>query len=724
MGNNRRTQFSTRAAGERMKASVLIFALILGFALVAAGSWHAARPSAAHQPTTEAGPTPSRDVRLDPGFISELTAYKKGFRLPGWAAQGRARQIDYYGGPMFAACQIESGWPYLTDPKTPGFVGMIRSVWTLTNLYTDDIERRLDEMHAAAYNWVIVNYQLGFAFEDEARQRTQVRRLIQLAHARGMHVTTYFSLTSIFTNSAFVRNPQSKDWVQENADGTPIRYAGIPIRLMACVNKPGRLEYLKRIVRLAVEDGTDDIFWDSIFNRCYCSYCERGFREYSKRVLGREYPIPRTGQNKANKFGVDEKYEFSGLSQGSIDTLFTEYPNYAVAKAIAELDQYAKSINPAVLVSANSHRLRYVDDVADITFSEDAKRQGGWIDEKGKLVTPIGVYQWCQAAANGRKTIQLTVAFHDYYVIQPPEYYQQTAAEAAAFQANFVAENSYEVAVRRDDGDPIAKRAWEGVSRGLGFIAANPAVYERARPVADVGIYYSYPTRLRPDLAKQAGISWTEVPQNFMLAGVPTRMVTDDAAVRMGAKELLAQNKALVLAGAACLSNEEVRELNAYAELGGKLLITPDTGSFTSFWTKRPSPPWSANSFGVRILSPEELSSPAAVRELTTRVLERPPLLTVAGNGYQLAVPTAVDSRVAIHLINYDRSRNFENLKLTIAPSAYRRELTDALKNTDAARWLGGSGGEELVPIVRKGDQFEIVVPALRVSGVLVIIPK
>ena len=176
---------------------------------------------------------------------------------------------------MFAACQFESGWKYLTDVKTPGFVGMIKSVWTLTNLYTDNIERRLDEIRAAGYNWVWASYQLGYAIEDEARQRAQVRRLIQLAHARDMQVTAYFSLTSVFTTSAFLGNPESKDWIQEHADGTPVAYSGIPIRLMACVNKRGRLDYLKKIVRLAVEDGADDIFWDSIFNNCYCSYCER-----------------------------------------------------------------------------------------------------------------------------------------------------------------------------------------------------------------------------------------------------------------------------------------------------------------------------------------------------------------------------------------------------------------------------------------------------------------
>src|SRR5439155_16024113 len=152
----------------------------------------------------------------------------------------------------------------------------------------------------------------------------------------------------------------------------PVAYSGIPVRLMACVNKPGRIDYLKKIVQLAVKDGADDIFWDSIFNHCYCAYCERGFHEYSRRILGKAYPIPSQVAGKDKKqFGIEEKYDFSVDGKDTINGLFTEYGHYSAARFIAELYRYAKSLNHKVLVSANSHRFRYVDDVTDITWSED-----------------------------------------------------------------------------------------------------------------------------------------------------------------------------------------------------------------------------------------------------------------------------------------------------------------------------------------------------------------
>ena len=620
--------------------------------------------------TAQVEKVPKEDVRLRAEFSSELTDYKKGFRLPEWAKPGRSRQMRFDGGPMFAACQFDSGWKYLTDPETPGFVGMIRSVWTLTNLYTDNIEKRLDEIRAAGYNWIWVSYQLGYSFNDESRQRAQVRRLIQLAHARGIKVTAYFSLTSIFTTSSYIGNPESKTWVQEQMDGKPVAYSGIPIRLMACVNKPGRLDYLKSIVKLAVEDGADDIYYDSIFNRCYCSHCEEGFRKYSERVLGKAQSIPRRAVAEATKaFGIEENFDFLNLTHSSIDGLFAEYGHYAAAKGIAELDRYAKSINPGVLVSANSHRFRYVDDVADIVWCEDSNGRGGRIDEKGNLITPIGVYAWAQAVAGGRETAQLTVAPHEYWQLQKPEYYKLTVADSASFQSNFVMLGSYAFAVRFDDGDPIAKQAWQGIGAGLGFVERNQQFYENARPIADIAIYYSHTTRVltAPESRDAAG-QWQTVAQAFYQAGIPVGIVTDEALIREGAKSMLSKVRMIVLLGISSLSDEEIAVLREYVSLGGKVVATPDSGLYTSFWTRRQSAPWKAESAGTKLVSGVDLTSPQKVSALVEGMMQRSPLARIEGRGYQLVNPTLQKDRLVLHVLNYDTGNPQKNVKVSHVP--------------------------------------------------------
>lgn len=665
---------------------------------------------------------PNRDVRLTAEFTSELTAYKKDFRLPEWAKQGRARQIRFDGGPMFAACQFESGWKYLTDVKTPGFVGMIKSVWTLTNLYTDDIERRLDEIKAAGYNWIWASYQLGYAIEDEARQRAQVRRLIQLAHARDMQVTAYFSLTSVFTNSAFLGNPESKDWIQERADGTPVAYSGIPIRLMACVNKRGRLDYLKKIVRLAVEDGADDIFWDSIFNNCYCSYCEKGFSSYSERVMGKSHPIPRSTKP-GKTAGIEENFDFLGLTESSIEGLFAEYNHYAAAQAIAELDRYAKSLNPEILVSANSHRFRYVDQVADVTWCEDSNNKGARIDEQGKLTTPIGIYTWARATAEGKKPAQLTVAPYEYWQLQNPEYYKLTVAEAASFQANFVMLAGYAFAVRFDDGDIIAKRAWGGISTGLNFIERNPHLFEDSYPVADVGLYYSHPSRISSVAASRRSAEQLQATaQAFYMAGIPVRLITDEVAVREGARNLLNQVKMIGLVGVSNLSDEELVILKEYVRLGGRIMTTADSGLYTSFWTKRRSSPWAKEMANVQIVDVNDLTTPNRLSTLVGKFLQRLPMIQIAGRGYQLANPTIQKGRLILHILNYETAKPLKNLKVTVSTVGYPAEVAAALNRRSVCQWLTPDyeAGNEL-PIVWDGERASITIPDMRVSGVLII---
>jgi hypothetical protein len=674
--------------------------------------------------STPAEIVPKEDARLTSDFLSELTAYKKDFRLPEWAKQGRARQIRFDGGPMFAACQFESGWKYLTDIKTPGFVGMIKSVWTLTNLYTDDIERRLDEIRAAGYNWIWASYQLGYALEDEARQRAQVRRLIQLAHARDIRVTAYFSLTSVFTTSAFIGNPESKNWIQEQSDGKPVAYSGIPVRLMACVNKPGRIEYLKEIVRLAVADGADDIFWDSIFNRCYCSYCEKGFSAYSQRVMGKSHAIPRRTRPADEKtIGIEESFDFLGLTESSLEGLFAEYNHYAAARAIAELDRYAKSLNPDVLVSANSHRFRYVDRVADLTWCEDSNNKGARIDEQDRLTTPIGIYSWVRATAEGKKPAQLTVAPYEYWQLQNPEYYKLTVAEAASFQSNFVMLAGYAFAVRFDDGDIVAKRAWGGISAGLNFIERNPQLFEDAYPVADVALYYSHTTRISSVTGSRAGADqWQAAAQAFYLAGIPVRLITDEMVVQDGPKELLNKAKMVVLVGMTSLSDEELAILKEYVRLGGKVMATADSGLYTSFWTKRRSSPWGREIGGVKVVAGSDLTAPDKVLTHVGKFLQRAPMIQIAGRGYQLANPTIQGGRLILHILNYETAKPLKNLKVTVSPAGYSPEVAVALNRRSVCQWLTPDyeDGTRL-PISWDGDRASIIIPDMRVSGVLII---
>lgn len=658
--------------------------------------------------------TPERDVRLSPDFLADLIRYKQNFRRPDWAHPALARQVRFDGGPMFAASQIESGWDYLFDPKTPGFVGVIQAVPSEINFYTQDIESRLDAVKAAGYNWIWLSYDLGFALADEEEQRSQVRNVIRLAHARGMRVTAYVSLTSLFIRSIFLRQPESKAWVQERPDGQPVAYASVPVRLMACVNKPGRLDYLKRVVEMAVRDGADDIHYDSIFNRCYCAYCRKGFREYSKRVLGRAYdpPVQPSAQAPAD---IQEREV--DTSTDPVWELFVEYSGYTVAKALAELDRCAKAKNPSVTLSANTHQIRYVDQVTDMTWSEDANTRGSRISE-GKLVTPLAVYAWGQALSRGQKPFQATVMPEHYWTVQEPRYYERTAIEAAAFQANFTMLAGYAFGSRMFRKEPETLAAWNGIGAGLRFVERNVSLYANARPAADMALYYSHASRTLAGL-KQRKYDWEGDIEELLLAGVPSTILFDDQALSRTAAELLREYRLIDLRRAYALSGEELELFRRYAERGGSLLVSSETGTYDNFFVKRRSAPLLANAKSVHLAAADQRLSV----EIAQALGRRPAVELSGGNGFQLAVLNTSGRSGVVHLVNYDNPAVHQNLRVRLRPTAstaWNRLFQTPLRAT----WIPAPTGEAIaVPVQMERGSAEITIRRVDVGGLIVLTP-
>ena len=120
-----------------------------------------------------------------------------------------------------------------------------------------------------------------------------------------------------------------------------------------------------------------------------------------------------------------------------------------------------------------------------------------------------------------------------------------------------------------------------------------------------------------------------------------------------------------------------------------------------------------------------DLLVPLAPEALTAAIqasLNRPPMVTIAGNGRQFGNPTLVDDRVVLHVINYDRTKQFDNLRVTLAAGAWRKEAGALVAGAQTATWLTPDGQpQRTLDITWRGDTAEMVIPRLDVSGVLVI---
>ena len=134
----------------------------------------------------------------------------------------------------------------------------------------------------------------GFGIEHE---RAEIEKTIECArwlHAHGMKISVYVGGT-MFSDSFFKEVPEAVNWTRRDQSGDAITYSGFQLwRYFPCLNNPDYLEYVKRVLDIAVEDiEADEIFFDNQILRheprsCRCVHCVRHFREYVARTYSPE----------------------------------------------------------------------------------------------------------------------------------------------------------------------------------------------------------------------------------------------------------------------------------------------------------------------------------------------------------------------------------------------------------------------------------------------------
>jgi hypothetical protein len=138
-------------------------------------------------------------------------------------------------------------------------------------------------------NLIIMTLHKGAGLKSEAQDIAAAREFVGVARQRGLKVGGYVGGT-LFYETLEAEEPASKDWKQVDEFGHPIYYVdpSQTFRYMACRNNPGYLAYIKRVVKVGVEDlrmdmiHFDQMMWVSAPASCHCNHCRKQFREFLK----------------------------------------------------------------------------------------------------------------------------------------------------------------------------------------------------------------------------------------------------------------------------------------------------------------------------------------------------------------------------------------------------------------------------------------------------------
>jgi len=455
----------------------------------------------------------------------------------------------------------------------------IHSAENFEQLHT---EESLLQLKALGVSLVRCHFHKGFGFEAEREDREKMREFIQHCHKHGVRAQVYIAFQSAVSETTRAEQPDYDDWIMRDEHGKPITlwFNHQHFRNLPCLNRDGFWNDLKRATRAAIVDcgvdaiGYDNVSWSVEPDVCHCDACKKAFVKFLKRRYPtREAAIERFGHAElgnieppvwnyyANHLNLTEIRQ-PGLQE------WVEFKVETLKNRINEMYDYCKSLNPNVLVEINASMQTgqnsafqmgiYQNDLANgcDAFWNEVDPAPGYCD--GQLLHKVRVFKSTNAmgklmfTGHGAKGVSM---IDNAFLLG--------ISESMAFQAGSIncmgLYDNYRV---RDIENP-------SYMPFLDFSKKNRALYE-AEAVPFVHLYESRASLCYSNFESQyAGILMVQTLLREKLPFDVLHSLDDLSGCRV-----------IALAGAMCLSEDEIAKLVAFVENGGSIVLTGETGDY------------------------------------------------------------------------------------------------------------------------------------------------
>jgi glycosyl hydrolase family 42 (putative beta-galactosidase) len=444
------------------------------------------------------------------------------------------------------------------------------------NAQSEEVIRRLKDNGVEVFH---THFYKGAGMVHEKAEMEDAKRVAEIAHRYGLKVDSYLQWNTMLYETFFAEEPRAKDWVQRDADGRPIllRYGHQQsFRYRPCFSNQEYLEYLKKLVRYAVEEvKTDFIHFDNYDlspepDSCHCPHCVRGFRD----SLCRKY----TPERRKERFGFDnvdyvnpprwnrpnppEKMQIiydPGIQE------WIDYRCHSMAEALRQMAEYAKSMNPEVVIEVNPHGItggnraweagldhaRFLN-YTEVFWTEEGNKPAYRSD--GRLTSTIRSYKLARAFRN--------VLFN--YI----------SGDAASMAEGL----SFNQTIGFVGSDPIPPE----MLKYIAFYRRHRDLYVGAQDSGTVALLRSYPSITYNQPRVQLGTILME--QALIQARIPFDLVFDQHL------KDLSKYRVLILPETECLSDEQLAQVRRFVENGGGLIATGQAGMYDEWRRVRVKP--------------------------------------------------------------------------------------------------------------------------------------
>ncbi|HPA19484.1 MAG TPA: beta-galactosidase [Verrucomicrobiae bacterium] len=632
------------------------------------------------------------------------------------------------------------GWePIDHNRRVGGTAGAVdASAWWLTSwydrLHSEDLVKLMADV---GINLAVTHFFKGFGLKHEHAQQQRTAELVRYAHRHGIRVLGYCQSNSLYYETFLAEEPGAADWVQRDPDGKPGIWGAKYYRWTPCIHSPEFRAYLKKAIRLGLEEvGLDGLNFDNSYSGpCYCDRCEGRFRRW----LAERYPQP------IEVFGIASfdhvRQPPMPTSTGRIeDPLVRAWVRWrceSLGEYLGDITGYARSLRPDTILLANpSHPVsaggplrrsvwptlvgRHLDlMIAENSASPDI------VD--GALISQIRAYK--QGNAVGYRAVSTTWAGSlgreasddaSSALPQTPTTVRLQVAEAAANGgvpgANWAVRPLGDGNRMRIDRDDLR----DALRQYLDFVRKEESIILGARPVRDVAVLHTFAS-----FAFDAQLAWDRVAaaEEMLIRGGFSWEVAFDDNLRLDGFSVL------ILAGQSHLSDETCGALRAFAKQGGAIVMlgengrrdddgrTPATDRLGDIPASNlirldvgPARGSAEKRHAVCVRLPDNWKQ--IVQAIKGAAKGR--LSVHLRDASEVAMNTREtnDGRLIVHLVNYAAPQPTRPLQV---------QLGTAWGKADSVRLRTPGSPERTLALRREGAQVVIDVPPLDVYGILIV---
>lgn len=448
------------------------------------------------------------------------------------------------------------------------------------NEHTEETVRRLQDL---GVTMAIIDFFKGFGLEAEKDHIDQARGLAGLLHQRGIRVGLYVGSTIAY-ETFLPEQPEAQEWFVPDYLGRPVIYGDQTFRKRVYFMHPGYVEYIKRVVRMGVEDlKADLIHFDNTSLQARPEIFQhplaiKDFREYLKTGYSDAELKGRLGFSNV-EYVLPPKVDFPlAVINDPLFQLWTHFRCHQLNQYYAEMQGFIRSLNPAVIMDSNPS--------SGMSGSNTIWEQGisypglyphmdmSWTEEgdyatdtpEGILVSKIRTY----------KTGSILDTQIITYTAGTGAYGGRNGGTVA--MAESMAFNRQSLGMI--GGTLDAPEIPEDQKQYVKFFHHNFEYYKGVQNIADVAVLYSYASMGFNN--ERSAVSFMLFTQALIQAKVPFDIVFDEHL------KDLSKYRVLVLADQECLDDNQMELIRKYVQQGGGLVATGQSSLYTERRLRRP----------------------------------------------------------------------------------------------------------------------------------------